>query len=172
MVALLFRYFLWGTLFVAASSWAMPASINAQLNALGKGEMRWLFMDLYEAEYFAKSNEENLNPPIALKLRYQRNISSAALVEATLKEWQRMDIESDGIDEWVNVLTDMWPNVEKYDEIICYVNEDKITTFYFNNVELGKIYDKEFYSHFLAIWLSEKARNQKLRKQLLGENKA
>ena len=104
-------------LFLGVFAHAMPSSIDTRLTKLGDGEMRWLFMDLYEAEYFIESKNQNLTPPAALKLRYLRNISSAALVEATVKEWQRMNVEHGHIKKWVNELTAMWPSVAKHDEI-------------------------------------------------------
>jgi len=43
------------------------------------------------------------------------------------------------------------------------------SVFYFNDVKVGSIEEKEFGELFLSIWLSPKTSQKKLRNQLLGE---
>jgi hypothetical protein len=48
-------------------------------------------------------------------------------------------------------------------------NPDGKTTFFNKNASLGTIDDSDFGAAFLAIWLDEKSRFTKNRKELLGE---
>lgn len=153
---------------VGHSVLALPASLSAHLTKVGEGDMRWLFMDLYRAEYFSEGADGQGAPPVALKLHYRRDISSNALVKATISEWERMNREHEELSTWSRALEEIWPDVKKNDEIVLFVDADKVSTFYLNNNELGRISDTDFYKYFLDIWMSADARNQSLRFKLLG----
>ncbi len=71
---------------------------------------------------------------------------------------------------WLKKLEVLWPDVGPGDIITCFVDELGYASFYFNEALLGVIQNPEFSKNFLAIWLSDQARNQKLRLTLLGRS--
>ena len=141
---------------------------NDDLSHVGGGDMKWRFWSLYEANLFTETGDLTDEQPMALSLTYKRNIKAETLVKATEKEWLRMGVDHSNMSLWVDRLFKLWPDVEKGDKISAVVDDRGRTTFYFNNESIGVFEDPEFSEVFLAIWLSEDARNQELRRNLLG----
>ncbi|MGO4998280.1 chalcone isomerase family protein [Oceanisphaera sp. W20_SRM_FM3] len=143
------------------------ASAHAGLQLVGKGQMRWMLFDLYQAQLYSTDGRYQAGRyPQALRLLYQKNISRDALIEATETEWQRLDIKAQP--SWSAQLRALWPNVKKGNELAIRVETSGISRFYFNQVPLGEITDPAFGPAFLAIWLSKNSLNPSLTRQLKG----
>ena len=71
------------------SSRAMPDNIKL----VGQGQFSYLFWDLYQAQlYTADGQWSNYqqSAPLVLKLTYQRDISKADFIEATVDQWKHL----------------------------------------------------------------------------------
>lgn len=134
---------------------------------VGKGTMKWLFFNLYEAELRTPSGTYNPKSlPIFLKLEYLRNISRKALITATESEWHRQNIDYNP--EWLIKLDNMWPDISVNDSLVLHINSQGLSEFFLNDKYIGRIESDDFSSAFSAIWLSNKARDLALRNQLIG----
>jgi hypothetical protein len=136
---------------------------------VGEGKMRWLFWELYTARLYTQYGyyEQNRYPQ-ALAIRYNRAISKKDLIDTTLDEWQRLDIQWKK--DWPKQLDRIWPSVNKGDELILDVNQAGISRFYYNGKKIGEITDPAFGGVFLNIWLDPNTRAPELRKQLIQGN--
>lgn len=73
------------------------------------------------------------------------------------------------LDAWLTMLENIWPSVEKNDQLIVVVTNSGEATFFNKDGSLGTISDISFGPAFLSIWLDENSRFKKNRKELLGE---
>ncbi|MFT5674156.1 MAG: hypothetical protein ACI808_000063 [Paraglaciecola sp.] len=164
------RLYLFLLLFSLTTGAAMVNPING-LQKVGEAKLEILFWDIYTSELFSASGRYQKDIyPIALKIKYLRNIDAADLIDKTLEEWLKLGITKKQAKPWLSQLQELWPNIKKRDELLLLVNEDKSSEFFFNGESLGQLDDSEFGSSFLRIWLDENCSYPKLRKKLIGED--
>lgn len=148
------------------------ADLTAQLKTVGRGDMSWLFMDIYQVSlHSADGRYVHQKYPQALKIRYQRSFKKEWLIKATAKEWQKMNIDSQQYEPWLAQFFSLWPDVKQADTLTFLVTKNGQGAFYHNNFLLGDIKNPDLSSAFLDIWLSKKTSEPELRKQLIGEIK-
>jgi len=141
-----------------------------QLKKIGQGNMSWLFFDLYQASLYSKTGDYAVGDyPQALKIIYQRNIYSADLVNVTEKEWQKLGFTSGEYQQWLPVLSALWPDIKEDDVLLFLVDVDGYGAFYHNNQLLGRVDNSAFSKAFLSIWLSTNTSEPALRRKLIGE---
>lgn len=149
----------------------LQAQPLAELKMVGQGEMNWMFWKLYDAQlYSATGQYSEREYPMALALTYARDIDRQHLIEATIKEWKRLDLTWDA--SWLEALEKIWPSVKSGDQLLCLVDGQGYADFYLNNQHLGRVPDANFGKTFLAIWLSPATRDSTLRSQLIGDRNA
>ena|SRR6056300_461452 len=137
----------------------------------GKGDLDWLFLDIYEATLYTTDGKfEPQRYPLALAINYQRSIDAADLIKTTADEWRRLQVTYSK--NWLSQLTELWPDVKKGDNLTMRAESPHKAKFYFNGSPIGTIDEKGFAEAFLAIWLSPDTRDQKLRAQLIGKKNA
>jgi hypothetical protein len=155
------------TFLCSLTAQAMPD--NTKL--VGQGQFSYLFWDLYQAQlYTADGSWSNYqqSSPVVLKLTYQRDISKADFIEATVDQWEHLQGKVSGQhQDWANQLDKLWTDVKKGDQLSCVLLPDSTVQFYFNDKLLGDVTDPAFGPAFLDIWLSDKTSAPKLRRQLL-----
>jgi len=145
------------------------ASPVRDLTPVGQSEMHWLFWKLYDIRLLtADGAYREGSYPLALAIRYARDIESKKLVDATLDEWRRLNLIWHP--EWAQQLRELWPSVKPGDELVLRVQPNGHSTFYHNETRLGELTDPAFAPAFLAIWLSSETREPALRQQLLGQS--
>lgn len=157
------------TLIILTLSILIPvhASPLAGLRQVGETEVNWLFWKLYDIRLLnADGQYQPEKYPLAIAIKYARDISSRQLLESTLDEWSRQDIRWKT--DWERDLSNLWPDVQAGDEIILRVSADLQSHFYFNNLSIGSIEDPQFAAAFLSIWLSDNTRQAELRNRLTG----
>lgn len=165
-----------GLLFGSALLTLIPAqATETPLQTVGQGQFSYLFWDLYEARLATADGQFSnyqQNKPVLLELTYQRDISKADFVEATLDQWkaQQGSLESRHQD-WAKQLTLLWRDVKKGDRLACLYRADGLVEFSFNGQSLGVVADPAFGAEFLDIWLGANTTAPKLRLALLGQNK-
>ena len=146
---------------------AAQAAGSTDLQLVGQGKMRWLFFDLYEAQFYsADGRYQEARYPQALTLRYLRDIKQQDLIKATISEWQRLNIAWSPA--WQQQLAQLWPSVKTGDALSVKVDSNGRSYFYLNEQPLGEIADAAFGPAFLAIWLSDNSQNPTLTRQLKG----
>lgn len=137
------------------------------LKQVGKTEMNWLFWKLYDIRLLSADGQyQPQTYPVAIAIRYARDISADQLVSSTIEEWSRQDINWKST--WRDELMNMWPNVAEGDEIIVRVDKNLLSQFYFNDQNIGSIEDEQFAPAFLSIWLSENTLKPELRNRLIN----
>ncbi len=137
------------------------------LKEVGKTEMNWLFWKLYDIRLLSADGQyQPQKYPIAIAIRYARDISADQLVSSTIDEWSRQQI--DWKNSWQDALSTIWPDVAEGDEIILRVDQNLRSQFYFNDQNIGTIEDEHFAPAFLSIWLSDNTLKPELRNRLIN----
>lgn len=145
------------------------ASPIANLQQVGSAKLEMYFFDIYYSElYSADGQYQAAQYPLALRIRYLRDIKAEDLIEKTAEEWKKLGYRSEKTDPWLAKLATMWPDIKKQDVLTLIVNDNGSSEFYFNDQSIGKMSDDEFGSHFLDIWLAENSSFPKLRRKLIG----
>lgn len=156
----------------AASSFASQCSMVDSFNELkpvGKTRLKVWFWDVYDAELRTETGAFSNAEQRALQLSYLRDIKAKDLVDTTAEEWQRLDIAiTDNHQQWLNRLTQIWPNVSKGDCITLVETAAGHAQFFGPEGELGVIESAQFTRDFLAIWLDENSRFKSARNELIG----
>lgn len=154
---------------------AQEADPLAGLVEVGRGELTWFGFSVYDAHLYTPSGRfEGLEaPPVALEIRYEREIQSDQLVEQTRKEWRRLagvlDLDDpDRIEAWLDAVGRIWPDVGPGDRILTVLAGDGATRFYGRTEFLGAIEDPDFGPALLGIWLHPETRVADLRADLIG----
>jgi hypothetical protein len=159
----------------------LPTEVIAKWNdfsLVGQTSLRRYGFHVYDSSFWIihdKAHNFNSSDALeqntrALSITYARKISAQQLLSSTKKEWQELGFAGRyPLDAWLTILENIWPDVEKGDQLIVVVTTDGKTTFYNNSTSIGIIDDANFGAAFLSIWLNEDSRFKKNRKELLGE---
>ena len=159
----------------AYSASPLPSVISSQwqLELIGQTKLRRLGLHIYDASFWMQKDRASSSVAAnlcALSITYARNIKVNRLLSSTNKEWKRLGFANRyPLDTWLDLLKDIWPDIKKGDQLVVVSIPDGETVFFDKNKKLGTVQDPEFGPAFLAIWLDEKSRYQKNRKELLGE---
>lgn len=141
-----------------------------ELRLLGKGEMRWFGLLLYDATLWSSGQSWSPRQTYALAIEYAREIPGNRLVESSIAEMRRLGMQDEAkLARWADELARVFPDVKKGDRIVGAHLPGKGATFFFQGQPTGSIDDAEFAERFFAIWLDPRTREPSLRKALLGE---
>lgn len=155
--------------FLSFNCFASPVQ---DLTKYGEGQMSVMFWDLYKAELFGQAPSYQADvTPIALKITYLRDIDKEDLIEATLDQWAHIGYENESIPNWAKQLDQIWPDIKEGSQLTIRVHRDGASDFYDATSKIGSMADLQFGKAFLAIWLSEKTSEPKLRAKLIGDKK-
>lgn len=145
------------------------ASPINNMQKIGSAKLEIFFFDIYYSELFSPTGEYSANElPLALQIKYLRDIKASDLIERTLEEWEKLGMSNEQTNAWVVELKALWPDINKQDVLTIVVDQHGVSEFFFNDSSLGVIDDKEFGKSFLAIWLDENCSFPKLREKLIG----
>ncbi|HQR53969.1 MAG TPA: chalcone isomerase family protein [Burkholderiales bacterium] len=150
----------------------LPAQLLREapdLRLLGRGEMRWFGLHLYDAALWSSADPWSPRQTYALSIEYARDIPGKRLVESSLAEMRRLGArDEDKLARWETALNGVFPDVRKGDRIVGVHLPGRSATFYHQGRMTGSIDDAEFAETFFAIWLDPRTREPSLRKALLG----
>ncbi|MBL8539235.1 MAG: chalcone isomerase family protein [Betaproteobacteria bacterium] len=150
----------------------LPAELLREapdLRLLGRGEMRWFGLHLYDAALWSSADPWSPRQTYALSIEYARDIPGKRLVESSLAEMRRLGArDEDKLARWETALNGVFPDVRKGDRIVGVHLPGRGATFYHQGRMTGSIDDAEFAETFFAIWLDPRTREPSLRKALLG----
>jgi len=163
---------------VSAAGFLNEADRNwQQWPVVGQATLSWYWLDIYSSKlrspngYYKQGND--ISPhPIALEIRYLRDISQQQLLDATQEQWQKQGYNQVKIETWIQSLTAIFPSVKTGDKLV-YVSDGETGEFIYIPLKgaqhvVGHINVESLNDAFLAIWLSPKTQYQKLREQLIG----
>lgn len=168
------RFFIAAWLLCSFGINSMPQSVSKyvpQAQLVGEGKLTYLFWDVYDAQLFAPAGKWQNSPPYALKLSYLRDLNGKAIAERSVKEMKKQGANNQQqLEQWLQVMTDIFPDVAEGDTITGVLQSDYSTVFYKNDAQIGVVEDKAFGEQFFAIWLDDKTSEPELRKKLIGAN--
>lgn len=162
-------------LLVLLLTFTVSASENRlkELTSVGRSSFSVWFWDVYDIELKTPNGIYVAGKyPLTLELTYKREISRIDLVEETLKQWQRFELSENNKKNWAKLLLDIWPNVKAEDKISFYIDNTKVTYFYFNQQFIGKISQADFSEAFSLIWLDQNGPYPEMTRELIGLTKA
>ena len=142
------------------------------LKKVGAAKLKVLFWDVYESSLFSKTGEHQADQfPQALKINYLRDITAKDLIDRTKDEWDKLGIKKVIFNQWIPLLTNIFPDIKKGDTLSLIVRENQQSEFFFNGKTIGKISDQTFGKNFLRIWLDDNCSYPRVRKKLIGSKK-
>lgn len=145
------------------------ASVPDDFSKVGQTRLSVYFWDVYDATLYSPSGKYKQDERQALLLAYLRDIKAKDLIETTEEEWQKLELNSDKHEQWLEKLDAIWPDIKEGDCLLLVEKKDGTAEFYQGDKLLGEIEDKDFTEQFLAIWLSENSRFESERNELIGE---
>ncbi len=145
------------------------ASVPDDFSKVGQTRLSVYFWDVYDATLYSPSGKYKQDERQALLLEYLRDIKAKDLIETTEEEWQKLELNSDKHEQWLEKLDAIWPDIKEGDCLLLVEKKDGTAEFYQGDKLLGEIEDKDFTEQFLAIWLSENSRFESERNELIGE---
>jgi hypothetical protein len=147
------------------------AADNGPLRLVGQAQLKVLFWPVYASRFYSADGEyRDGQRPLRLEMQYLRDITTSDLVENTQSEWEHLPGVPPKSQQWLQRLSQIWPDVRVDDVLELQVDEQGRSTFLINGQPLGGIKDPDFGQHFLNIWLSPNTSRPKLRLALLGRN--
>ncbi|MCF8778257.1 chalcone isomerase family protein [Vibrio sp. IRLE0018] len=150
-----------------------------QWPTVGQARLSWFVFDVYDSRLVTPDgrfevNEDVTPHPLALEIRYLRDISSRELLSATEEQWHEIGIESQK--QWKETLSLLFPDIHKGDRL-TYLTDGEMGQLIFQAKDsqaeeiVGHVTDRDLNDAFLAIWLSPRTQFPALRKQLIGQEK-
>ncbi len=135
---------------------------------VGSATLTWGFWTVYHSKLKSPSGHyEQDQWPLALSIDYQMDIDKDDLLDETDDQWRYLQYDKATRQQWLAKLSELWPDVKENDNLTFLVRHNS-GLFFHNGHLLGEITDEALNRAFLAIWLSEKTRYPKLRKQLIA----
>jgi hypothetical protein len=137
---------------------------------VGRAQFSILFWDIYNSALYTKSGSylhEASTQSLIFEIEYLKDITKNDLLERTVEQWKHLNIPESEYSKFIPTLKVIWPDISSGDKLAMLV-QNKQSVFFFNNLRVGHIEQKEFSKLFLDIWLSPRTSQEKLREQLLG----
>lgn len=134
------------------------------LKRWGSGEFRRFGFFVYAATLWA--GDDPLQPPLALRLDYERDIAGSAIAEASVKEMRRLGVGEDALQRWAVQMARVFPDVKAGDWILGLYTAGG-ASFMHNGRRIGDIAEPEFARRFFGIWLDPRTSAPELRTALL-----
>lgn len=149
-------------------------AIESEFTKVGSALFSVLFWDIYNSTLYTESGKYikgSAQQTIVFKIDYLKDITRDDLIERTVEQWQHLNISEHEYQQFLPILTEIWPNISAGDSLTLFIKDEK-SLFYFNDTYIGNVNHESFGPLFLSIWLSPKTSQKLLRKQLLGEKKS
>ena len=141
-----------------------PASPLAGLARWGSGDLRRFGFLVFTATLWAA--DDPLQPPLALRLDYQRSIAGAVIARASVLEMRRFSDDRQRLAAWEAQMSQIFPDVQPGDHLVG-VYRPEGAYFYQDEHLLGAITSPGFAAAFFAIWLDRRTSAPELRAALL-----
>ncbi|TDL93740.1 hypothetical protein EBP26_15365 [Stutzerimonas stutzeri ATCC 17588 = LMG 11199] len=160
---------LWLLPSVALASWR---EVLPDARLVGEGQLRFFGFRIYDARLWSPTSPLRPQTPFALELTYHRAISRDDFVRTSLEEIQRLagaTLDSRQLRQWRVEMQQAFVDVTPGERITGVYLPGQGCRFYVNDRLHHEVTDPLFAEAFFAIWLDPRSRDQKLRRNLLGE---
>ncbi|NKB35169.1 MAG: hypothetical protein GKR91_18890 [Pseudomonadales bacterium] len=158
-------------LIVLLNSQTLWANLTDELYVVGEARLKVLLWKIYDSSLYSRTGQySGVEPELTLQINYLRNIRKNQLLGRTEKEWQRLSVNPQNIEQWSMELAEILPDVKRGETLTLQVEENLSSSFYYTSEFLGNINDPDFTEAFLSIWLSERSSYPELQAQLIGSN--
>lgn len=138
---------------------------NAELR--GRGMLRFLGMDIYEARLWTESAftlASYAQHPFALELEYRRSLSGRLIAQRSVVEMRRQaEFLPQREAEWEARMQALFPDVKAGDRITGWFEPGVGARFVYNGRLLGEVRDPLFARLFFGIWLSPQTSEPQVR---------
>ncbi|SMP26478.1 chalcone isomerase family protein [Shimia sagamensis] len=176
LMALLSGAVLLGWAANASANPATPApevrSLLGQPQELGAGQFRWLGFKVYEAQLFAPQGQGfDRNGAYALEIEYARKIKRKILLKASMDEMIRIEGERSDHGQIQQKLTACYRDIQPGDRIVASPNGGNVLKFWVNGQSTCTLQHNGIRDRYMAIWLSDKARDRGFAQQVLARQK-
>jgi hypothetical protein len=143
-----------------------------QATTVGSAEMTFFGLRIYQATLWSEQKPFRPDARFALQLTYHRSISRKQLVDTSIDEIKRISGKRSDpamLARWQSALNAAFVDVSEGDQLIGVYEPGYGMRLYDRQKLLADIPDPQLAQAFFGIWLDERTKDSKLRKQLLGE---
>lgn len=151
----------------------IPLSVKTYMpdaKIVGKGRMRYLAWEVYDATLYAPKGLYAPGKSMALTLGYLRPLKGKEIADRSIQEMRGQGFKDEAsLLLWQKRMISVFPNVVAGTILTGVRTTEGKTVFFKNNKLIGSIDNPEFSENFFGIWLNEKTSSPDLRKQLLGQ---
>lgn len=138
--------------------------------ALGQGQFRYLGLKVYDAQIFAPDGAGFSNDGLyALEIEYARKIKRSVLLRASKKELVRIEGTRADHDEIIAKLSTCYRDIRPGDRIVAAPEGADSLGFWVNGVRTCTLTHAGIRDRYMAIWLSDKARDRRFAQQVMAE---
>lgn len=140
----------------------------------GSGEFTWWGLSIYTARLWHNSSSFDVMQDFALEITYNKSISRARFVDASIDEMRRImgaKLTPSLEQQWRAHMEKSFVDVKPGDQLIGVKLRGKGCRFYNRERLISEIADEDFAQAFFAIWLDPRSRDQELRARILGSKK-
>ena len=131
--------------------------------------MRVMFWNVFDASLYSNNGKYNSEKPFALSLSYLRKLKSDKIVEKTISEMKKQNLNKASLlSQWQEQLSHIIPDVDNSTTITGVRDDQGHTIFYRNDALIGRIDDRNFTKGFFDIWLGKSTSDPVFRNKLLG----
>ncbi len=143
-----------------------------ELSLRGQTRLRVWGFEVYDAALWTAPGASAATleaQPLALEIRYLRDIKGRDLAERSIREMQRSGaLSADQERRWLDEMLRVFPDVRPGDRLLGLQRPGTGASFWLNGRFRGEVRDVEFARRFFGIWLSPQTSEPALRKALLG----
>ncbi len=136
-------------------SFCIKAELNfSQYEVYKDAQFKKFFFKIYRLEILtANGGKVDFSQEHIFRFSYHRDITSDKLIEATLDDWDRLQLcRKDHANKWAIQLSKIWPDINQGDSLTAFFNGSD-TRFYQKEKFLGSFEGKIFARAFFNIWL-------------------
>ncbi|GAA6181361.1 MULTISPECIES: hypothetical protein [unclassified Shimia] len=141
-----------------------------QPQALGAGQFRYLGLKVYDAQMFAPRGQGFSREGLyALEIEYARKIKRGVLIKASLNELKRIEGPQSDHTDILEKLTVCYRDIRPGDRIVAAPKSKDALNFWVNGAQTCTLRHRDIRDRYMAIWLSEKARDRQFARQVMAE---
>jgi hypothetical protein len=137
----------------------------------GRTRLKIWGFDIYDARLWVASEFSAISwgkHPLALELAYLRDFKGADIAKRSVDEMRRVaSFSEEQASKWQAHMAALFPDVKRGDKLTGLYRPGSPLRFAFNGKLLGELPDPAMAEPFMAIWLSPKTSEPKMRRELL-----
>jgi len=137
---------------------------------VGRGRLKVMVWDVYDAALFAPRGAYREKSPFALRLSYLRKIEGRKIADTSVEEIRRQGFADEiRLAIWHRQMRGIFPDVDKGTSLTGIRRKSGDVAFYHDGKLAGVIDDPDFAARFFAIWLAPDTAAPALRLALTGQ---